>query len=129
MKIIRQTYTIKAPVNKVWHALVDPKDIEGWSGTKAVMDAKVGTKFTLWGTEIHGTNLEVIPYKHLKQEWYADYDTPSYVTFILSESNGTTIVELIHEMVPADKFKDIKEGWKDYYMKPLKMYVEAKSTE
>ena len=126
MKIIHQTYVIKAPIKEVWNALVNPKDIEGWSGTKATMDARIGTKFTLWETSIHGTNLEVIPFKRLKQEWYADYDTPSFVTFILSEKEGVTTVELIHEQVPADKFKDIKEGWKEYYMKPLKQYVETK---
>lgn len=126
MKIIHQTYFIKAPVKEVWNALVNRIYIEEWSGSKASMAAQVGTKFTLWETQIHGTNLEVIPHKRLKQEWYADYDTPSFVTFILSEKDGVTTVELIHEQVPSDKFKEIKEGWKDYYMKPLKKYVEMK---
>ena len=127
MKIIHQIYIINAPIEKVWKALVDPKIIAKWSESPAEMDAKVGIKFSLWEGQIHGTNLEVISPKRLKQEWYADYETPSFVTFTIYEHEGKTTVELQHEQVPADKFKDIADGWKQFYMIPLKKFVEQSS--
>jgi activator of HSP90 ATPase len=68
--MIKQTYKIKAPVKKVWEALVQPKDIAAWSGSPAKMNAKVGTKFSLWDGEIFGKNILVEPQKKLVQEWY-----------------------------------------------------------
>ena len=49
MKVIKQTYNIKTPVEKVWQALTDPKVIEKWGAGTAVMDSKEGTEFSLWG--------------------------------------------------------------------------------
>lgn len=38
MKTIKQTYHIKAPVEKVWEALVNSKEIEGWGAVPAKID-------------------------------------------------------------------------------------------
>ena len=126
MKTIKQSYTIHASAETVWQALVDPKQIDGWGGGPAVMDEKVGTKFKLWGGDIHGKNTEVIPHKKLVQDWFGGkWEIPSIVTFDLdSKDEDTTEVSLLHEQVPDDEAKDIEEGWKEYYMNPLKDYVE-----
>lgn len=127
MKPIHQKYEIKAPQEKVWEALVDPKSIEAWGAGPAKMNDKVGFKFSLWGGDIHGKNIEVIKFKKLKQEWYGgDWDKPSILTFKFSEKEGKTKVDLLHEDVPDKEHKNISEGWKDYYMIPLKDYVESK---
>ncbi len=52
MKVIKQTYIIKAPLEKVWNALTDPKIIEKWGAGPAIMDSKEGTEFSLWGGDI-----------------------------------------------------------------------------
>jgi len=69
MKTIKQKYSIKAPVEKVWQSLVDPKIIKQWGGGPAKMDDKVGTNFKLWGGDIYGKNLKVIKNKLLIQNW------------------------------------------------------------
>ena len=125
MKNIHQKYYIKASAAQVWKALVDPASINEWGGGPAKMSDKVGAKFSLWDGQIHGKNLEVKPMKKLKQEWYADYDTPSFVTFTLSEKDVKSVVELVHTDIPDDKHKDIEAGWKEYYMEPLKGFVEG----
>jgi|SRR6185369_3707120 len=127
MKTIKQTYHINAPVEKVWHALVNAKDINEWGGGPADMGDKVGTEFSLWGGDIHGTNKEVVLHKKLVQEWFGGkWDEASHLTFVLTAKNKSTEVELIHENVPDQEAKDIEEGWKDYYMHPLKEFVEKK---
>lgn len=126
MKAIKQTYHIHAPVEKVWKALVDPQDINEWGGGPVKMSDKVGIEFSLWGGDIHGTNKDVVTNKKLVQEWFGgEWDAPSIVTFVLSVKDDSTEVELIHENVPDSEAKDIEQGWKDYYMGPLKEFVEG----
>lgn len=125
MKIIKQTYHIKAPSEKVWQALVDPKIIEQWSGTKAKMDDKVGTHFELWDGDMYGTNTEVVTNKKLAQDWYGgDWKKPSKVVFTLSEKAGVTTVGLGHWDLPDSEFDDFAQGWKDYYLGAIKELLE-----
>src|SRR5438270_675654 len=106
MKPIKKSYLMKAPVEEVWQALVNPEYIKGWGAGPAKMDDKVGTKFSMWGNQIHGKNLEVIPLEKLKQEWWGGrWDEPSITTFTLKKERGKTRIELLHEKVPDEKRK------------------------
>jgi len=125
VKKIKQTYLINAPVEKVWEALVDPKIIEKWGAGPAVMSSQEAFEFSLWGGDIHGKNTKVVNKKQLIQEWYEKrWEEPSRVTFNLSSKDNKTKVELIHEQVPDSRLKDIDEGWKDYYLGPIKKLLE-----
>lgn len=127
MKLIHQSYLIHAPLEEVWQALVNPTYIEGWGGGPAKMDGKVGTKFTLWGGDIHGKNTEVIPHKKLVQEWYGgNWDKPSTATFELQQEGDNVRIDFTHLNVPEGDFKNIEQGWKDYYLGPLKDFLEKK---
>lgn len=125
MKTIKQTYKIKAPIAKVWQALVDPSEIDFWGAGPAEMDDKVGTEFSLWGGDIHGKNIEVADSKKLIQEWFGgEWDEPSIATFTLKVADGKTEVELIQTNVPDDEAKEISDGWKQYYLGAIKEYLE-----
>ena len=125
MKTIKQKYVINVPVGKVLQAITDPKEIEGWGAGPAKMDYKVGTKFSLWGGEVYGTNTKVIENKLLEQDWSeSDWNSPSKVRFTLYEENGKTTVELFHTDVPDSDVNDIDDGWHRYYLGPLKKYLE-----
>ena len=89
------------------------------------MDDKVGTEFKLWGGEIWGKNIKVIPEKYLKQEWHDTPDPkPSIVEFKLKKSGNNTIVDLYHKKVPDESLREIEKGWKVYYLGPLKDLLE-----
>ncbi|MCL6096844.1 MAG: SRPBCC domain-containing protein [Patescibacteria group bacterium] len=127
MKTIVQDYHINAPIEKVWEALVNSQDINNWGGGPAKMDDKEGTKFSLWGGDIYGTNIEVERFKKLVQEWYGGkWEEPSIVTFKLEKHGNSTGVQLLHENVPDKEYDDIDKGWKEYYLGPLKEYAEGK---
>ncbi len=125
MKKLRQTYHIRATPGRVWRALVDPHEIEEWGAGPAKMDDKVGTEFELWGGDIHGVNTEVVSEKKLVQDWTeGDWPEPSRVSFTLdAEVSGTKLV-LDHANIPDGEFEDIRDGWKEYYLGPLKEYLE-----
>lgn len=126
MKAIKQEYLIDAPVEKVWRALVDPKQISEWgAGPNVKMDGKTGTKFTLWGGDVHGKNTKVVENKILEQDWFGgDWAEPSKVRFALSNEGGKTKIELVHENIPDEEASDIDDGWRRYYLGPLKEYLE-----
>lgn len=112
-------------MKEVWKGLVDPKAIEMWGGGPARMEEKAGTKFSLWGGDIHGTNLEVVKNKKLVQEWFSgSWKKPSNVTFTLIEKGNETEVDLLHEEVPDEEGGEIADGWKDYYLGPMKELLE-----
>jgi uncharacterized protein YndB with AHSA1/START domain len=125
MKKFKQTYHIKASLDQVWQALVDPKVIDDWGGGPAKMEARLGTSFEFWGGDIHGTNTKVVKEKELVQEWISgDWPEPSIVTFTLEPEGEGAKVVLVHEKVPDSEADDIRDGWRQYYLGPMKEYLE-----
>lgn len=125
MKTIRQTYHLRGPADVVWAALVEPKQIAIWSGAPARMSAKVGSRFSLWGGDIHGKNIAVTPKQKLVQEWFGGaWGSPSIVSFTLSSEKGKTKLRLVHTSVPTAEVNDFADGWKLYYLGPLQAHVE-----
>lgn len=125
MKSLKQTYTIKASVGKVWQALTDPKIIDAWGGGPAKMQAKVGFKFSLWGGDITGTNIKVVPEKVLAQDWMSGkWDGFSKLEFKLSENGGVTTIVLTQSNIPDSELDDIAEGCKVYYLGEIKELLE-----
>ena len=125
MKTIKQTYHVHSSLEEVWKGLTDPKYIDGWGGGPAKIDEKKGTEFEFWGGDIYGINVEVVPLKKLVQEWFAGkWDKPSIVAFTLTKEKDTVKIDLLHTGVPDNEAKDIDEGWKEYFLGPLKEYLE-----
>ena len=125
MKSVKQTYLINASLEKVWQALVNPKIIDEWGGGEAKMSEEKGFEFSLWGGDIHGKNIEVVKNKKLVQDWMSgEWEEYSKVTFNLSEDNGKTKLDLIHENIPDNEAKEIEDGWRRYYLGPLKELLE-----
>lgn len=129
MKTIKQNYLIDAPAKRVWQALIDPNEIERWGGGQVQMDDKEGTKFTLWGGEIHGTNTKVVENKELSQDWYggSKWTAPSKVNFKLRPKGEKTDLELIHEDIPDQDVEAIRAGWEKRYLGPMRAYLEKTS--
>lgn len=125
MKTVQQKYFINAPLEKVWQALVDPDIMEDWSGGPVKMKDEEGFEFELWGGDIYGKNIRVVPQKELVQEWTAGvWEQPSKVTFTFFPKGNETIIELLHEDIPDNEADEIEDGWKSSYMGAFKEYVE-----
>lgn len=126
MQNIRLTYHLYAPLDLVWKALVDPITISAWGAGPVKMDDNAGTEFELWGGDIYGKNLEVIPNEKLIQDWYGGaWTKPSKATFLLKKvSPNETRLDLLHEDVPDDAARDIENGWDTYYLGAIKKYLE-----
>ena len=127
VKSIKQSYKINASVEEVWQALTNPVYIDAWGGGPSRMSDEMGKRFSLWGADIFGKNIEVDRLQKLKQEWYGGkWDEPSIVTFLLEEKGNTTKLTLLHDIIPDYEEKKISDGWKKFYLGPLKKYLENK---
>lgn len=125
MKSLTQHYTIEAPIEKVWQALINTDLINEWGGGPAEMNDEVDQEFRLWGGDIWGKNIEVVPNRKLVQEWYSgQWPKPSICTFELVEDGDETELTLIHTHIPDDEFNEIENGWKEHYLEPLKNWIE-----
>lgn len=125
-KPITKTYELEATPAEVFEALTKPNVIQKWSGAPATMDNQVGTEFSLFGGEIVGKNVEVVPNQKLVQDWRPKaWETSSKVTFSLAASNGGTRLDLRHENVPDDEREMIDQGWDAHYLGQMqKMFAE-----
>jgi activator of HSP90 ATPase len=126
---IRKSYVIKAPADRVWAALTDPKMIERWGAGPADMAAEPDCTFSLWGGDIFGTVIEVDLPRSMVQEWYGgNWDAPSIARFTLSaDPSGGTLLELENTGVPDEDAPDIEGGWDDYYLGPIKALLEGRT--
>jgi activator of HSP90 ATPase len=126
-KTIRQTATFKASPHAVYEILMDPKKHAELTGGEAKISRKAGGKFTLYGGDIEGTNLELVPDQKIVQSWrYSDWPEGHYstATFSLEEVDQGTRLTFTQTDVPDDKYADIKQGWKDFYWTPMKGLLE-----
>jgi len=126
MKSLTQKHTIQAPIEDVWNALTDSATIDGWGGGPADMNDEVDKEFTLWDGSIWGKNTEVIPGEKLVQEWFAgEWEEPSIVTFTLESEGDDTVIILQHDDIPEEEYDDVEKGWYEYYLGPMKEYLEV----
>lgn len=79
------------------------------------MDTSEGMKFSLWGGKVYGTNIEVVPYQRLVQEWYAgDWKEPSILTIKLHKGINTVRVEILHENLPDNEYEKTENLWREF---------------
>ena len=125
MKQIEQTYTINAPVEKVWQALTDAKLAEEWGAGPAKVDAQEGGEYSFWDGDIHGVFTKLVPNELIEQDWYG-HDNPTWkysVVFSFDTSKDSTKVHMTYSGNILDEQKDITD-WKEYYFDPIKKLLE-----
>lgn len=126
-KTLRQSVTFPVAPRAVYEALMDSKQHAAFTGDTASISRKVGGRISAWGGYISGKNLELVANKKIVQSWRAS-DWPqgalSTVTFTLTKSGQGCKLTFVQTGLPEDQHEEIKQGWVDYYWKPLKAYFK-----
>lgn len=128
---IKQTATIPATPKEVYNALMNSKLHSAFTGAKAVIGKKKGDNYYAYDGYITGKNLELVPGEKIVQTWVAMEDKwpeghESKITFNLKAKGKSTVINFLHEDVPAPIAKNFVSGWKDFYWEPLKNYFQGK---
>ena len=122
-KIFSQKVSFKAAPHEVYELLMDSKKHAQFSGGEAKVSRKVGGKFSVYDGYATGKNLELIPDQKIVQTWIGSDWTKgeaSEVTFEITPTKTGCILIFTHKNVPAEHAASIKQGWIDFYWKPMK---------
>ncbi len=96
------------------------------TGSAAKVDGKAGGKFSAWDGYIFGTTLELTPNERILQAWrtseFPEGVPDSRVEILFEEAAGGTKVTLAHTKMPEDQVEDYRQGWEDFYFKPMREY-------
>lgn len=120
MKDFKKYYKIPAPPEEVYLALTTPLAIGQWTGEEAVMSTDPGSKFSLWGGNICGVNLEFVENLKIVQHWFfGDQEEDSIVTITLHKEKKHTSLEIRQTNIPDEVYEEFVYGWDNYYVKGL----------
>ena len=73
-KTIRQSVTFKASPHGVYETLMDSKKHSALTGSQVRISRNIGDKFSVYGGDIVGVNLELAPDHKIVQSWrYSDW--------------------------------------------------------
>lgn len=129
--------TFHAPIESVWKALTDKKQMKKWYFDFKKFKPEAGFEFEFLGEKdgkkyLHLCKItEVIPGEKLAHSWrYDGYEGDSLVTFELFSEQSKTRVKLTHaglETFPQDNpdfaKKNFAEGWTYLIETSLKEYL------
>jgi uncharacterized protein YndB with AHSA1/START domain len=100
-----------------------------FTGAAATGVARVGGRFTAWDGYIQGVYRKLVTGKTIVADWRTT-EWPagmpdSLVEFTFRAVKGGTEVRMVHTKVPAEQAASYRQGWIDYYWKPLNAYFSA----
>ncbi len=126
---IRQSVFIDASPEEVYESYMNVKKHSLFTGAKATGSAKVGGRMTAWDGYITAKNLKLVKGKLIVQEWktteWPKGYPPSIVEITLKRKGNGTQLSVVHAMVPREQLDDYRQGWTDYYWKPLREYFAS----
>jgi activator of HSP90 ATPase len=117
---------IPATPSEIYKAWLSTKGHAAMTGSAAKVAGKVGGKFTAWDGYIFGSTLELEVDHRIVQAWrtseFPDDAPDSRLEVLLEETKSGTKVTLTHTNMPKDQADSYKQGWDDFYFKPMKEY-------
>jgi activator of HSP90 ATPase len=121
---LSETFNVSASeIYKAWLSSVGHSAI---TGSPANVDGKIGGKFTAWDGYIFGSTLELTPHQRIVQAWrtseFPDDAPDSHLEVSFEEVEGKTRVTLTHSNMPEDQVDSYRQGWEDFYFKPMREY-------
>jgi activator of HSP90 ATPase len=117
----------KVSPQRVYEALLDPKQFVAFSGMPAEIDAKEGDAFSLFGGQIVGRNIELVSNQRIVQAWRPASWSPGIYSIVKFELNsngsGSTLV-LDHTAFPEGLADHLDSGWHGHYLNTLQKYFQ-----
>ena len=120
------TVTLHASVEEIFNAWLSSDGHSAMTGSAAQVDGKVGGAFTAWDGYIFGKTLEIEPSRRIVQAWrtseFPEGAPDSRVDILFEKVKDGTKLTLVHSDMPEDQVESYRQGWEDFYFKPMKEY-------
>jgi activator of HSP90 ATPase len=115
---------------QIYDTWLNAKKHSEFTGAKASINKKTGGKFTAWDNYIEGTNKQLIDGKLIVQSWrtteFPENSEDSLLEIKLDDTSSGCRLTLTHSNIPEGQSESYKQGWVDFYFKPLKEYFDKK---
>jgi activator of HSP90 ATPase len=115
-----------ASPQRIYEVLLDSKQFAACTGMPAEIDSKEGGGFSMFGGQIVGRNVELVPNQRIVQAWRPAHWDPgiySIVRFELKPQGSETLLILDHTGFPEGDFDHLSSGWQNHYLEPLKKFL------
>jgi activator of HSP90 ATPase len=122
---LHEEIDLKSDSQHIYEVLLDAKQFKAFTGAPAEIDAKPGGAFSMFGAQIVGRNVELVPNQRIVQAWRPTHWDPgvySIVEFELKPKESGTLVVLNHKGFPEGDFDHLEWGWQTHYWEPLRKY-------
>jgi activator of HSP90 ATPase len=123
---LHQDIELRSTPQRIYEALLDAKQFAAFSGMPAEIDPKAGGAFSMFGGQIVGRTIELVPNQRIVQAWRPAHWDPgiySIAEFQLQPRNSATLVVLDHKGFPEGEFDHLEAGWHAHYWEPLKKFL------
>jgi activator of HSP90 ATPase len=118
-----------ASPQRFYQAILDQKQFAAFTGLAATTDPTPGGAFTLFGDQIVGRNVELVPDSHpnprIVQAWRPSHWDPgiySIVHFEFKPRAAETTLIFDHTGFPVGDYDHLDWGWRNHYWDPLKKF-------
>lgn len=120
--VIRQSIALPASPGRLYESYLDSRQHARIIDAAARISPRIGGRFSVWGGDIHGVILQLVPKRLVVQTWRAsdwkksDLDSTLILSFHADKRGGR--IELAHVNVPENRVTSVRRGWRDYYWTP-----------
>ncbi len=129
---LRLSVTIPAEPKDVYKAWLDSKGHSEMTGSEARVEPRINGAFTTWDGYVDGMTIELELEQRIVQKWrtsdFPSGSEDSVVEIVLKRVDAGTKLVLIHTEIPDGQGEEYKEGWKEFYCKPMKEYFKSKKS-
>lgn len=113
---------------EIYKAWLSGEGHTAMTGSPAKVDANVGAEFSAWDGYIFGKTLELTPNQRIVQAWrtteFPDDAPDSRLEVLLEDVPEGTKVTLTHSDMPEDQVDSYRQGWEDFYFKPMREFFK-----
>jgi activator of HSP90 ATPase len=123
---LHEEIELKSGPQRIYEILLDARQFAAFSGMPAEIDPKPGGAFSMFGGQIVGRNVELVPNQRIVQAWRPTHWDPgiySIAEFAFKPKAGATLVILDHKGFPEGDFDHLEWGWHNHYWEPLKKFL------
>jgi len=124
--VIESIFKVKSSL--LYRAFLDSAIHSEFTGSPAEIENRIGGKFTAWDDYIRGEIVDLEENRSIKERWrtsdFNDDDEDSLVEIRFVEEGDETKVVLTHSNLPYGSGEEYRQGWEDFYLKPLRHYFK-----
>lgn len=115
--------TFKCTADDLYRALTQREMVIAFTRGDVKLELVKGGKFELFGGNITGEFMELVPSKQISQKWrFKSWPSGHYsnVVMDLNQKDDQTELVLTQTGIPSSDLERTKEGWRNYYWESIK---------